>query len=266
MTAYEQNLGENNLEDTVVNELQGQGRAMANEAIQSVSNYVQTKFINNIQDETLKNAASGTLKKLSNVDGLVGAFNSIQGNSGLLHETLGDMGRDLEKFIGGQMDRADLMESLAQRAERYIVDTVEKMATSVAAEFGVLAPAIGKMAGYIAGNLFREAVAPFIKAAVRAKVARQKYEQLHGLYEEAIAQAQTQRQQFVERINSIFKHQEKLTTEALNKLDTALMLKDHQEFTKALNDITVGMGNQELAIKSFDDFRTRIRNKKRLVM
>ena len=172
--------------DETASELQKQGKEMADNAIQAVSKKVQEKFIDNIEDEALKEAATGTLKKLSNVDGLIGVFNSIQGNSGLLHQTYGEIGRDIEKFIGGKMTRADLMESMADKAEKYISYTVEKMATTLAAEYGELAPVIGKMAGYIAGTLFRETVAPFINAARRAQMAREKYEQLHGLYEEAI--------------------------------------------------------------------------------
>ena len=206
------------------------------------------------------------MKKLSNVDGLIGAFNSIQGNSGLLHQTYGEIGRDIEKFIGGKMTRADLMESMADKAEKYISDTVEKMATTLAVEYGELAPVIGKMAGYIAGTLFRETVAPFINAARRAQMAREKYEQLHGLYEEAIAQAKLQRQKFIEAVTEIFEQQEHLISESLDNLESALSLNDHERATKALNNLAEGIGGQELSVKSFDDFRRRVRNREKLIM
>lgn len=252
--------------DAAVIELKNHGKTIADKAIQNVSKKVQEKFINQIEDEALKQAASGTLKKLSSVDGLIGAFNSIQGNSGLLHQTCGEIGRDIEKFIGGKLTRADLMESMAKQAEIYISEVVEKMATGAAAEFGNLAPVIGKLAGHIAGTLFREAVAPFINAARRAQMAREKYEQLHGLYEEAIAQAKIQRQKFIEAVSAIFEHQEQLIAESLDKLDAALSLNNHQEATVALNNIAIGIGGQELEVKSFDDFRDRIKNRKKLVM
>ena len=252
--------------DETASELQKQGKEMADNAIQAVSKKVQEKFIDNIEDEALKQAASGTLKKLSSVDGLIGAFNSIQGNSGLLHQTYGEIGRDIEKFIGGKMTRADLMASMANKAEVYISATVEKMATTLAAEYGSLAPAIGKLAGHIAGTLFREAVAPFINAARRAQMAREKYEQLHGLYEEAIAKAKLQRQKFIEAVTEIFERQEQLISESLNKLEAALGINDHVKATEALNTIAEGIGGQELSVKSYDDFRRRIRNREKLIM
>lgn len=254
------------LKAAAINELQGQGKEIADKAIQAVSEKVQKKFIDNIEDEALKQAASGTLKKLSSVDGLIGAFNSIQGNSGLLNQTYGEIGRDIEKFIGGKMTRADLMESMADKAEKYISVTVEKMATTAAAEFGSLAPAIGNIAGHIASKIFREAVAPFINAARRAQMAREKYEQLHGLYEEAIAQAKMQRQEFIKAVSEIFEQQEQLIAESLDKLDVALSINDNQKATEALNNIAAGIGGQELEVKSFDDFRDRIKKRKKLVM
>ena len=252
--------------DNAVTELKNQGKEMADSAIQAVSEKVQKKFIDKIEDEALKEAATGTLKKISNVDELIGAFNSIQGNSGLLHQTYGEIGRDIEKFIGGKMTRADLMESMADKAEKYISNTVEKMATALASEYGALAPVIGKMAGYIAGNLFRETVAPFLNAARRAQMAREKYEQLHGLYEEAIAQAKLQRQKFIAVVTEIFEQQEHLINESLNKLDAALNINDHAQATDALNSIAAGIGGHELEVKSFDDFRQRIKNRKKLIM
>lgn len=252
--------------DKKVSELQEQGKEMADNAIQAVSKKVQEKFINNIEDEALKQAATGTLKKLSNVDGLIGAFNSIQGNSGLLHQTYGEIGRDIEKFIGGKMTRADLMESIADKAEKYISSTVEKMVTTLATEYGALAPVVGEMAGYIAGTLFREAVAPFINAARRAQIAREKYEQLHGLYEEAIAQAKLQRQKFIEVVTEVFEQQEQLINDSMNKLDAALNINDHVQATDALNSIASGIGGRELEVKSFNDFRQRIKNREKLIM
>ena len=252
--------------DEVVDDIKGQGKSMADKAIQSVSNRVQKEFVNKIGDKALREAASGTLKKISSVDGLINAFESVKDGSILFKDTLGEMGTDVSKFLKGEMDRVDLMESMANRADKYISNIVGKMATAAAAEFGTLAPAIGEMAGYIASKMFREAVAPFLNAAIRAKYAKQRYEQLHGFYEEAIAQMQQQRQKFIRETAAKFEQQQRLVDECFNKLDEALSVNDVNGASAALNGIAQGIGGQELQFKTFDDFRKQVKSKKKLVM
>ena len=74
--------------DEVVDDIKGQGKAMADKAIQSVSNRVQKEFVNKIGDKALREAASGTLKKISSVDGLINAFESVKDGSILFKDTL----------------------------------------------------------------------------------------------------------------------------------------------------------------------------------
>lgn len=250
----------------LADEVKGEVKQQVDKAIQSVATTVQKKFINKIGDKTLRNASTKVLGKLSSFDGIVDAFKSIKGNSGLLHKTFGEMGRDIEKFISGQMDRADLMQSIADKAENYISDTVEKMATVLASEFGPLAPVIGEMAAKIAGEMFRNVVAPFLNAAKKAKMAREKYFELHGLYEEAIAQMESRRKQFIEKMTEIFGQQEQLIEKSLYELENALGVNDSEKITAALNDIASGIGGQELEVKSFGDFKDRTKNRKKLVM
>mgnify|MGYP007101866783 CR=1 FL=1 len=187
-------------------------------------------------------------------------FDSIQGNSGLLNETLGDMGRDLEKFIGGKMDRAELMESLANKAEFYISNTIEKIAAGLTAEFGIFAPAVGKMVGYIAGKLFSEAVAPFINSAKRAKMARQKYEQLHEFFEGSIAQMEKQRQLFEKETSEFFARRQKLFDNNLKNFDE---IKDiNQKFVILGEIIKKFDGNPK--IENFEEFENFLNSNEEL--
>ena len=247
-------------------ELKGEVKLAVDEKIKSVADKVQKKFVNKIGDELLRDASTKTLGKLASVDGLVGAFKLAKGDSGLLHQTYGEIGRDIEKFIGGKITRADLMESLADKAENYISKKVNQVVTIVASEFGPLAPVIGEMAAEIACGFFRDAVAPFINAARRAQMAREKYEQLHELYEESIRQMEIQRQKFIEKMKETFEMQENLIEKSLSDLNNAFGVNDSESVTAALNNIASGIGGQELDVKSFDDFKDRIKKRKKLVM
>ena len=255
-----------NFGNKLADEVKGEVKQQVDKAIQSVANTVQQKFIEKIDDTTLRNASTQVLGKLSSFNGIMGAFNSIKGNSGLLKKNLGDMGRDIEKFISGQMDRADLMQSMADKAENYISDTVGKIATGLASEFGPLAPVIGELAANIAGEMFRNVVAPFLNAAKKAKMAREKYFALHELYEEAIAQMESRRQNFIEKMTEIFGQQEQLIEKSLDELEKALGVNNPEKVTAALNDIASGIGGQELPVKSFDDFKNKIKNREKLSM
>ena len=245
--------------DEVVDDIKVQGKAMADKAIKSVSKKVQKEFLNKIEDKALREAASGTLKKISSVDDLINAFESVKDGSILFKDTLGEMGTDVSKFLKGEMDRVDLMESMANRADKYISDIVGKMATAAAAEFGTLAPAIGEMAGYIASKMFREAVAPFLNAAIRAKYAKQRYEQLHGFYEEAIEQMQQQLELFEHETAELFNRRQDLIDDCIAKLDAAMTVNDVNKASEALNSLAKEFG-EELQFKNSDEFKDFILN------
>ena len=244
--------------NSVLDEMKGEVKTKVDEQIKNVAGKVQKKFIDKIGDEFLRDASTKTLGKLSSVDGLIGAFKSIQGNAGLLKETLGEAGRDIEKFIGGQMDRADLMVSLADRAEKYIEDTFTKMATYYAAEFGPLASEIGKLGGYIAANLFREAVSPFVNAAKRAKIAREKYFELHEICEASIKQMRLQREQFEKATAELFANRKVLIDDCFKNLDAAISVENVNQASVALNTLAQEFnGGKGLKFKNqeeFDDF------------
>lgn len=253
--------------NAALEEIKGEVKSKVNEQIQKVADKVQKKFVDKIGDKILRDASTKTLSKLSSFDGIVGAFKSAKGDSGLLHQTYGEMGRDIEKFIGGKMTRADLMESLADKAENYISKKVNQVVTTVALEIaGPFAPIIGEMAAEIVCEMFRDTVAPFINAARRAQMAREKYEKLHEIYEEAIRQMQIRRQKFIEQTAKLFGEQEELIEKSLTDLNDAFGVNDHEKVTAALGTIASGIGGQELDIKSFDDFKDRIKKRKKLVM
>lgn len=242
----------------LADEVKGEVKQQVDKAIQSVANTVQEKFLNKIGDKFLRDASTKTLGKLASFDGIMGAFNSIQGNAGLLKETLGEAGRDIEKFLGGEIDRADLMVSLADKAERYIEDTFTKIATVYAAEFGPLAPEIGKLGGYIAASIFRDAVSPFINAALEAKRARREYEELHEIVEASIEQMRLQREQFERATSELFARRQDLIDDSFQNLDSALSNKDVNQASSALNNIAKEFnGGKGLTLKTqkeFDDW------------
>ena len=176
----------------------------------------------------------------------------------MLKETLGAAGRDIEKFLGGQMDRADLMVSLADKAENYIEDTFTKMATVYAAEFGPLAPEIGKLGGYIAANMFREFVSPFVNAAVEAKRARKEYEELHEIIEASIQQMRLQREQFEKATAELFARRQNLIDNSFQELDAA---GDVNQKSAALNKIAGEFnGGKGLTVKTLDEFEEFMNN------
>ena len=145
-------------QDMAIEELQNEGKQMADKAIQSVSERITNEFIEKIEDKELRAAVAGTMTKMDSADELISAFKAIGGNSELLHQSVHEINQNIEKFVKGEISRVDLMVSMADTAEFYITDTIEKMATVSAVEYGSLAPAIGKMSGYVAGSLFKEAL------------------------------------------------------------------------------------------------------------
>ena len=256
--------------DAVIDEIKGDVKKQVDKGIQRIADKVQQDFISKIGNDTLRDATSATLGKLASVDGLIGAFKSVQGASGLIHQTFGEMGRDIEKFIGGEMTRADLMDSMAQRAESCISATFSKMATTAAAEFGPLAPVIGEVAGYIAGKMFREAVAPFINAARKAQMAREKYERLHALYEESNAQMRLQRQQFERETAELFEHRQQLIDDCFEVLDGSISVETISEekankISAALDRLARNVsGGNGLQFQTKDEFITHVKAKKPL--
>lgn len=236
-------------QDMAIEELQNEGKQMADKAIQSVSERITNEFIEKIEDKELR------------ADELISAFKAIGGNSELLHQSVHEINQNIEKFVKGEISRVDLMVSMADTAEFYITDTIEKMATVSAVEYGSLAPAIGKMSGYVAGSLFKEAVGPFIRAAKKAQMARKKYEQLHGLYEQAIAQMQQQRKDFERETAELFQRRQDIINACFESLDAAISQKDVNKASAALDEIAKEFnGGKGLRFKKFDDFDDFISN------
>lgn len=253
--------------DQTVEELKGQGKSMADRAIRSVADRAQKDFIDKIEDQQFRAAATGTLDKMASVDGLMKAFDAKQ-SLGLFKSTCGEIGDDIEIFFKGGIDDIELFSRIVDKADDFISKTIEKMATKIAAsECGPLAPAVGKFAGYVASKLFREAVSPFMKSALRAKYAKLHYEKVHAFYEEAIAQMQRQREEFIRETSKWLIGQQQIINDGLDRLDSALSLGDVNRASDALNSIAQGVGGQGLTFKSQSEFSEHIRKKKgKLVM
>lgn len=225
-----------------------QGQQMSEEVIHAVIQRVQDKLYDEIDETDLHSDAPNTLREYTIND------------KALLKATIGDISSDFEKFVGGQMDRIELMESTTDKAANYIYTVVEKTVTGLAtAEFGVLAPKIGALAGYVAGGLFRDAAAPFINAAKRAKFVRERYETLHGFYEQAIITMQQQRQTFEFETTALFERRQVLIEECFQELDSALTNSDVDKASNALNKISNEFG-RELTFKAKKDFDEFILN------
>ena len=225
-----------------------QGQQMSDEVIHAVIQRVQDKLYDEIDKTDLHSHELNTLSKYAISD------------KALLKTTIGDISSDFEKFVDGQMDRIELMESVTDKAADYISIVVEKNVTGLAtAEFGVLAPKIGALAGYVAGGLFRDAVAPFINAAKRAKFARERYEKLHGFYEQSIINMQQQRQIFEAETSALFERRQALIEECFQELDSALISNDVDKASTALNKISNEFG-RDLTFKTKKDFDEFILN------
>lgn len=246
------------LKETAITEFENEGRAVVDETIQNVTERITNDFIDKIADEDLRNAAAGTMKKMDSAGELISAFKAVGGNSELLHKSVDEISKNVGKFANGELERADLMVSVADTAEIYITNTIEKMATISAAEYGALAPVIGKMAGYVAGSLFKEAVGPFIRAAKRAQMACKNYEKLHGIYEEAIAQMQQQRADFERATEELFSRRQDIIDACFANLDAAISQKDVNKASAALDEVAKefngGKGLKFKTLEEFDDF------------
>ena len=247
--------------DEALETFENEGRQMADQAIQSVSERITKEFTDKIEDKELRAAFDGTMKKMDTAGELISAFKAVGGNSELLHKSVDEIQKNIGKFVDGDLTRADLMVSMADTAEVYITSTVEKMATLSAAEYGPLAPVIGQMAGYVAGSLFKEAVAPFINAAKRAQMARKKYEQLHGLYEAAIEQMQKQREEFERETEALFSRRQDIIDACFTNLDAAISQKNVDKASAALDEVAKefsgGKGLKFKKLSEFDDFMTK---------
>ena len=253
--------------DQTADELKGQGKSMADRAIRSVADKAQERFIDKIGDKEFRAAATGTLDKMASVDGLMKAFDAKQ-SLGLFKSTCGEIGDDVEIFLKGGIDDIELFMRIVNKADDFISKTIEKMATKIAAsECGPLAPAVGKFAGYVAGKLFREAVAPFMKSALGAKYAQMHYEQMHAFYEEAIDQMRSQREEFIRETSKWLIGQQQIINDGLDRLDSAMSINDVNKASDALNSLAQGVGGQGLTFKSQSEFSEHIRKKKgKLVM
>ena len=242
-----------------------QGKELADKAIKSVGKRVQKEFIDKIEDKAFKKAASSTLKKFSSVDNILGAFKSIKDDVEMLQNASQDVqviAGYFQDFLEGKIDRVQMMEMAVDKADEYISNLVGSIATKMAVEFGPLAPEVGAFASEVASKMFREACLPVIQAAKRAKVARENYELLHGIYEEAIVQKQHQREIFINKMTAKFQANEKLINESLDELDRALSVNDVNKISSTLNNLAKDIGGRELPIKSREAFDDIILNKK----
>lgn len=126
----------------------------------------------------------------------------------------------------------------------------------LAFETGAAAPVIGYIAGYVAGNLIREAVAPFVNAARKAKWAKERYEKIYELSDQAVRQMQEQRFLFEQETAKLFNNRQKLIDESIFALDQAVKTKDANVASAALDKISreFGNGNKLVTFEEFDDF------------
>ena len=53
---------------------------------------------------------------------------------------------------------------------------------------------------------------------------------------------------------------------SLKDLENAFGVNNPEKVTAALNEIASGIGGQELEVKSFEDFKDKIKNRRKLVM
>ena len=258
--------------NAVLDEIKGDVKVAVDEKIKNVADKIQKNFIDKIPDSKLRDASTKTLEKLSSFDDIVKAFKNVEDKPIQVGEneknpTLNAAMGDIKKFMNGEITRAELMQSLADRAENYISKKVNQVVSTVAIGIcGPLADVVGEMAAELACGFFRKAVAPFINAAKKAQMAREKYEQLHEIYEETIRQQEIQRQKFIEKVSAIFGQQKELIEKSLSDLENAFGVNNPEGVTSALNNIASGIGGQELEVKSFGEFKDRIKKRKKLVM
>lgn len=227
-----------------------QGREMANDALQAISKKIEKNVIKKIGDKDIRELASHELKSISNVDGMIEAVGSVE-----------EIKEFIEKYINGETTRGEVIENISDKAAVFVSSAVERIATGLAAAkgSGSFAPAIGAAAGYVAGNIFREAVAPIVNAAKRANQSRKQYEFLHGMYEESIRQMQERRIQFEEETLALFTNRKELIDSCFSQLDSAVKSRNVNKASSALNQIAQEFGS-ELKFKTLEEFDDFISN------
>ena len=231
--------------NAVIDIAQEQAVKMGNDFLKSATQNIQKELVSRIENKSLKKLANKGLKEISNLDGVLEFAQDAKAIGGYI-----------EKFLDGEINRADLMQNISDKAANSVSVAVEKVATVLAFETGTAAPIIGYIAGYVAGNLIREAVAPFVNAARKVKWAKERYEKIHELSEQAVRQMQEQRFLFEQETAKLFNNRQKLIDESIFALDQAVKTKNANVASAALDKISreFGNGNKLVTFEEFDDF------------
>lgn len=113
--------------------IEAQGRAMADDALHAISKKIEKGIVKKIGDKEIKKVVSGGLVKMSSVDDLMEVSGAV-----------GDVREYVEKFMNGELTRAEVVENIAEKTENLISAITEKLATGIAVAEGAgnLAPAI----------------------------------------------------------------------------------------------------------------------------
>ena len=228
--------------------IETQGRDIADEALQTISKKIKKGIVKKITNKEIKKAVTGGLTKISSVDGLVEVSGAV-----------GDVREYVQKFLNGELTRAEVVENIAEKTENLVATIAETIATGIAAAEGAgnLAPTIGAASGYAAAKVFHEAVAPILNAAKRAKEARERYEFLHGMYEESIRQMQESREKFEHETEVLFSNRQDLVNKCFAQMDAAVQSRDANEASIALNQLATEFGG-ELKFKTKEEFWAHI--------
>ena len=230
-------------EAVVIDYVEEKAKQIGDDILKNVTQKASKEIVSRIEDKAIKGIAKKGLKQLSSVDGVV------------------EVGKCIGKFLDGELDRAELMQTVTDRAADYVALIAEKLATGIAAGVGAgpAAPVIGYLAGYVAGNLLRQVVAPFINAARKAKWAKERYEQVHALSEQSIKQMQEQRRLFEQETAKLFRDRQKLIDESLGAIDDAIKAQDVNKASMALDKISQEFGKTN-KLSTFEEFDAFIMN------
>ena len=227
-------------EAAAIDYVEEKAKKIGDDILKNVTQKASKEIVSRIEDKTIKSITKKGLKQLSSVDGVV------------------EVGKCIAKFLDGDLDRAELMQTVTDKAADYVTLIAEKIATGMAVGVGAgpAAPVIGYLAGYVAGNLLRQAAAPFINAARKAKWAKERYEQVHALSEQSIKQMQEQRHMFEQETARLFGKRQKLIDESIMAIDAAMESRDVDTIAAALDRISHEFGgcNKLSTFEEFDDF------------
>lgn len=182
----------------------------------------------------------------------------LQENICNLQQEIKSVSTEVRMYLNEEISRAELMQSLTEKTAEFVSMVVRPIAMAIATEegMGATAPVIGNIAAYAAGNLIRQAVAPFINAAKEVEWAKERYEYIHEMSEQSIKQMIEQRQIFEQETARIFGDRKKLIEESLDQIDNALKQNDVNKTSAALNNISkeFGKSNKLNTFEEFDDF------------